>query len=209
MRDATTEYLATLFAPEDATLLALREDADRSGLPASAVAPETGRTLQLLLRSIGARRVLEVGTLAGCSSIWMARALPEDGRVVSIESDPGHAALARRHLAAAGLLERVEVREGRAIEQLPSFDGESFDLMFLDADREPLSTYLDWALRLVQPGGIVAAANMLRGGRVLDPRDLDPGTIALRAFHRRLAAEPRLDATILPIDDGLAVARVR
>lgn len=206
--DRFDSYVGALFAPEDPVLMALREDADREGLPPIAISPDAGRLLQVLLRAIGARRVLEVGTLGGYSALWMARALPPDGRLLTLERDPAHAAFARRHLAAAGVGDRVEVREGHALQLLPALDGEQFDFVFLDADKEPLPTYLDWALRLVRPGGAIVADNALRGGRVLDDRATDEATLAVREFNRRLATDPRLTSIVVPTHDGVAIGIV-
>lgn len=206
--DRFDSYVGALFAPEDPVLMALREDADREGLPPIAISPDTGRLLQVLLRAIGARRVLEVGTLGGYSALWMARALPPDGRLLTLERDAAHAAFARRHLAAAGVADRVEVREGHALQLLPALDGERFDLVFLDADKEPLPTYLDWALRLVRPGGAIVADNALWGGRVLDDRATDEATVAVREFNRRLATDPRLTSIVVPTHDGVAIGIV-
>ena len=203
--DRFDSYVGALFAPEDPVLMALREDADREGLPPIAISPDTGRLLQVLLRAIGARRVLEVGTLGGYSALWMARALPPDGRLLTLERDAAHAAFARRHLAAAGVADRVEVREGHALQLLPALDGERFDLVFLDADKEPLPTYLDWALRLVRPGGAIVADNALWGGRVLDDRATDEATVAVREFNRRMATDPRLTSIVVPTHDGVAI----
>lgn len=206
--DRFDEYAGALFAPEDAVLMALREDADRAGLPPIAISADTGRLLQVMLRAVGARRVLEVGTLGGYSAIWMARALPGDGRLTTLEHDPAHAAFARDHIARAGLSQLVEVREGEALQLLPAFDGERFDLIFLDADKEPLPTYLDWALRLVRPGGAIIADNALWGGRVLDDRVIDDATLGVREFNRRLATDPRLTSIIVPTHDGVAIGIV-
>ncbi len=209
MDDRVADYIARLFAPEDDVLRALREEADRSGLPPIAVPPETGRLLQILLTAVGARRVLEVGTLGGYSAIWMVRAMPDDGRILSLEIDPAHAAFARRHLAAAGVDHRVEVREGNALHLLPALDGQLFDAVFLDADKEPLPTYLEWSLRLVRVGGLIIADNALRGGRVLDESDDDPGLRGVREFNARFAADPRIEGLVIPIGDGVAVGVVR
>lgn len=206
--DRFGEYAGALFAPEDAVLLALRDDADRAGLPPIAISADTGRLLQVMIRAVAARRVLEVGTLGGYSAIWMARALPDDGRLVTLEHDAAHAEFARAHVAAAGLADRVEVVEGEALQLLPAFDGERFDLVFLDADKEPLPTYLDWALRLVRPGGAIVADNALWGGRVLDDRVADEATLGVREFNRRLATDPRLTSIIVPTHDGVAIAIV-
>lgn len=209
MSDELGDYLTGLFAAEDEPLLALREEADRSGLPPISISPDTGRLLQVLLTAVGARRVLEVGTLGGYSAIWMARALPADGELITIEAEPAHARFARRYLRLAGVAERVAVREGRALDVLPSLDGQRFDAVFLDADKEPLPTYLEWALRLVRPGGLIIADNALWHGRVLDRRVDDAATRAVREFNRRVAADPRLLGIVLPIHDGVAVAVVR
>jgi caffeoyl-CoA O-methyltransferase len=207
--DAIGAYITGLFAREDDVLLSLREEADRTGLPPIHVPPQTGRLLQLLIAAVGARRILEVGTLGGYSAIWMARALPADGSILSLEVDARHADFARRWLARAGVSDRVEVRVGRALDLLPALDGERFDLVFLDADKEPLPTYLEGALRLTRPGGLVVADNALWGGRVVDASVRDAGTRAVREFNRRLADDPRLVGTVLPVGDGIAVAIVQ
>jgi predicted O-methyltransferase YrrM len=208
VHDGTSDYLAALFAPEDATLLALREEADRSGLPPISISPDEGRLLQVLVHAVGARRVLEVGTLGGYSAIWMARALPPGGSLLTLEIEPSHAEFARRHLARAGLADRVEVRVGRALDLLPALDGERFDAVFLDADKEPLPTYFDWALRLLRPGGLLIADNALWGGRVLDERVDDEATRAVREFNRRLATDPRVTGIVVPTHDGVGIGIV-
>jgi predicted O-methyltransferase YrrM len=209
MSDRLGDYLATLFAPEDEILAALREEADRSGLPPIAISADTGRLLQVLLTAVRARRVLEVGTLGAYSTIWMARALPPDGRILSIEVEPRHAEFARRWLVRARVHDRVEVIVGRALDVLPALDGESFDAVFLDADKEPLPTYLEWALRLVRPGGLIIADNALWGGRVLDERVTDEATLGVREFNRRFASDPRLTSIIVPTHDGVAIGVVK
>ena len=205
MRD---DYLRELF-PDDPLLLALRDDADRCGLPPAGAGPATLRLLQLLLTAIGARRVLEVGTLGGASVVAIAQALPWDGRVVTLEREPRHADFARRWIARAGVAHKVELRVGRALHLLPALDGERFDAVFLDADREPLPRYLEWALRLLRPGGLLVADHALAGGRVADLSTDDPALRAIREFNHRLATEPRLFAGVVPMEDGVAVALVR
>lgn len=209
MSDDVGAYLSALFGREDDVLLALREEADRTGLPPISISPDMGRLLQVLLMSIGARNVLEVGTLGGYSGIWIARALPPGGRLLTLEVDAGHAAFARRYFERAGVGGRVEVREGRALDLLPALDGERFDAIFLDADKEPLPTYLDWGLRLVRPGGLIIADNALWGGRVLDDRNDDDATRAVREFNRRLASDPRVVGIVVPTHDGVAIGVVR
>jgi len=203
--DPTGDYISSLFAREDELLISLREEADRTGLPPISISPDEGRLLQVLLRAINAKRVLEVGTLGGYSAIWMARALPRDGELLSIELDPDHAAFATRYIARAGLASRVRIRVGRALDVLPALDGELFDAVFLDADKEPLPTYLDWALRLVRPGGLIMADNALWGGKVIDPNIDDAATRAVREFNQRFASEPRLTGIVVPTHDGVAI----
>ena len=208
MSDAIGEYVARLFAPEDELLMSLREEADRTGLPPIAISPDTGRLLQVLLTAIHADRVLEVGTLGGYSAIWIARALGHNGRLVSIESNPVHAEFARRYLRRAGLDGRVDVRVGRALDVLASFDGERFDAVFLDADKEPLPTYFEWAIRLVRPGGLIIADNALWGGRVIDDRVDDGATLGVRELNRRMATDPRVASILVPTHDGVVVGVV-
>ena len=207
--DPTGQYIESLFAPEDSILATLREEADRTGLPPIAVSADEGRLLQVLLTAIGARNVLEIGTLGGYSAIWMARALPPDGRLVSLEIEPAHAEFARRHIARAGLADRVEVRVGRALELLPALDGERFDAVFIDADKQPLATYYEWALRLLRRGGLVIADNALWGGKVFDDRVQDDRTVAIRELNRRMAADPRVTSIVVPTHDGVAIGVVR
>lgn len=205
MSDGVNEYITGLFAQEDELLRELKEEASREGLPAISVPPETARLLQVLLRAIGAINVLEVGTLGGYSAIWMARAMGKGSRILSLEIDPAHAAFARRYIERAGVSEVVEVRVGPALELLPTLDGQKFDAVFLDADKEPLPTYLDWALRLLRPGGLVIADNTLRAGRVADPSADDDQLRAIREFNRKLAESARVTGIVIPIGDGVAV----
>jgi caffeoyl-CoA O-methyltransferase len=209
MADQAGDYIAGLFSAEDELLASLREEADRTGLPPIAISCDEGRLLQVLLRAIKATRVLEVGTLGGYSAICMARALPPDGRLLSIEIEERHAAFARRYIDRAELSDRIEVRVGRALDVLPSLDGEQFDAIFLDADKEPLPTYFDWALRLVRSGGLIIADNALWGGRVYDGDESDERTRGVREFNRRMATDPRVLGIIVPTHDGVAVAVVR
>jgi predicted O-methyltransferase YrrM len=208
--DHLSEYIVSLFAPEDELLGALREEADRTGLPPTAISADAGRFLQVLLRSIGAKRVLEVGTLGGYSAIWMARALPPDGVIVTLEREERHATLARRYITRAGLASVVDVRQGHALDILPSLDGQEFDLVYLDADRAPIATYYDWAMRLVRVGGMIVAHNVLLGGRVADQasRTDDEDLRAVRAFNARVAGDHRATSILVPAYDGFIVAVV-
>ncbi|HEU4584221.1 MAG TPA: O-methyltransferase [Gemmatimonadaceae bacterium] len=209
MSDDVNEYIAGLFAQEDDLLRELRDEAARAGLPAISVPPETARFLQVLVRASNASRVLELGTLGGYSAIWMGRAMGEGGSIISLEISPEHAAFARRYIERAGLSHTIEVRVGPALQLLPTLDGEKFDIVFLDADKEPLPTYLDWALRLLRPGGLVIADNTLRGGRVADPAEDDDQLRAIREFNRKLASSARLTGLVVPIGDGVAVGVVK
>jgi predicted O-methyltransferase YrrM len=213
---AVDEYVAGLLVPPDAALEAARASTAEAGIPAIEVAPNQGRLLELLARLHGARSILEIGTLAGYSTIWLARALLSDGRLVTLESEPRHAAVARENLARAGLAGQVELRVGRAAETLPALAAEGagpFDLVFIDADKESYPEYLGWALRLARPGGLLVADNVIRGGAIADPHSADPRVRGVRRFLELVAAEPRLRATAIQTvgvkgHDGFALAIV-
>jgi predicted O-methyltransferase YrrM len=208
VNDRVGEYVSRLFAAEDEILISLREEADRTGLPPISISPDTGRLLQVLLTAVGATRVLEVGTLGGYSAIWIGRGLPAGGTLLSIEVDPTHAEFAARYVRRAHLEEKVEIRVGRALDILPSLDGEKFDAIFMDADKEPLPTYFEWGLRLVRRGGLIIADNALWGGRVIDERVDDDATRGVRELNRRMATDPRVAGILVPTHDGVAIAVV-
>jgi predicted O-methyltransferase YrrM len=171
-----------------------------AGLPPHDVSPLQGRFLSLLVKAIGARRILEIGTLGGVSASWMAEALPPDGRVVSLEASPDYAALARRNLERAGLGDRVEIHVGPALDTLARLakeDVPAFDLVFIDADKPNNPAYLDWALRLTRPGGLIIGDNVVRGGAVLEANSSDDRVRGVRTFTERLGREPRLFSTAL------------
>lgn len=170
------------------------------GLPAIDVSPAQGKFLSLMVRISGARRVLELGTLGGYSTIWMAQALPPGGRLVSLEFSDKHAEVARENLARAGLLDRTEVRIGPALESLPRLVEEGagpFDLVFIDADKPNNANYLQWALKLARPGTVIILDNVVRDGRVVDAKSADPGVKGTRAAFDLIKGEPRIDATAL------------
>ena len=203
-------YVRGLFARDDRVLEELRYEISRQGLPEIYISPEVGRLLQVLLISIGARRVLEIGTLGGYSAIWMARAVPDDGFVLTLERDEIHAAFARRFLAEAGLEGKVEVRLGDArglLSALVDEAGRPFDAVFIDADKESYAEYLERSLELVRPGGLIIADNAFREGRVLEG-DPDEATRGIQEYNDRIASHPRLVSTIIPIRDGVAVSVV-
>lgn len=201
-------YIEGLYAAEDALLLELRREMESRGLPEIQVSPEVGRLLQVLLIGTGAERVLEIGTLGGYSALWMARALPPTGQLITLEVEEERAALAREYAGRGGLEEVIEVRVGRASDLLPVIEAEeeSFDAVFIDADKESYPLYLEHARRMLRVGGLLFADNTLWGGSVLDPASGDEGAEALRRFNWEMASAPELEATLLPIRDGLTVA---
>lgn len=200
-------YIRELFAQEDDLLREIREEAAERGLPDIHIRPEEGRMLQFLLKTVSARRVLEVGALAGYSGVWIARALPEDGRLFSLEKDAERARIVRESFRRAGLSEKAEVRVGQAPGGLEALSTEGpFCAVFLDADKSGYPDYLDWALDNVRVGGLVLAHNAFQRGRVLDPEQDSDAVLGVRAFNERLAEEPQLFGTIIPIGDGIAAA---
>ncbi|MGC5771750.1 O-methyltransferase [Paenibacillus pabuli] len=210
------EYLNDLLIPRDSVLeQALRTNAE-AGLPAHDVAPNQGRLLQLLLQIQGAARVLEIGTLGGYSTIWMARALPEHGRIVTLETEPRHADMARTNLTRAGLIHKVDLRVGPALTTLPDVQEEyrePFDFIFIDADKPSNPDYLRWALRLARPGSLIIGDNIVRDGEVINKESTDPRVQGVRSFLKLIADHPSLEATALQTVgskgyDGFVIARV-
>jgi predicted O-methyltransferase YrrM len=214
---AVDDYIADLFVSSDGALDRTLATSSAAGLPEIAVSPVQGKLLMLLAQAISARRILEIGTLGGYSTIWLARALPDDGQLVSLEFNSKHAEVARRNIAGAGLNTRVEVRVGRAQDTLPQLVAkgiEPFDLIFIDADKPGYPDYLEWSLKLTRPGTLIIADNVVRNGEVVTPDTDDPNVQGVRLFNERLATEPRVSATILQVVgrkgyDGLAVAVVQ
>jgi predicted O-methyltransferase YrrM len=212
--EAVDRSFDALVAPDPALDAALAA-CDAAGLPPHAVAPNQGKLLQLLARAVRARRILEVGTLGGISAIWMARALPPNGQLVTLEADARHAAVARANVARAGLEGIVEVRVGPALDSLARLVAEAgppFDLIFLDADKPNNPQYLAWSLRLARRGTLLVADNVVRGGAVAAADD-DPSAAGVRRFLALLAAEPRVSATAIQTVgskgwDGFAIALV-
>jgi predicted O-methyltransferase YrrM len=210
------EYLDGLFLPTDPTLDAALRASEAAGLPSIQVSPSQGQYLHLLARIVGARRILEIGTLGGYSAIWLARALPADGRLVTLEVDPRHAEVARENLRRAGVADRVEVLLGRALETLPRLQKKGagpFDLTFIDADKPSTAEYFDWAVRLSHPGSLIVVDNVVRQGAVVDAANRDPKVEGTRRFLERLARDPRVRATAVQTvgrkgHDGFALALV-
>lgn len=213
---AVDDYLEATLVPEDDDLQHALAACDAAGLPAIAVSTMLGKWLSLLVRLRGAKRVLEVGTLGGYSTLWLARALPADGRVVTLELDPAHARVARENFERAGLADRIELREGPARDSLAALQAEGvepFDLVFVDADKPNNPHYLEAALALTRAGSVIVLDNVVREGRVIDATSEDEGVRGTRAALAMVGAHPRLDATALQTVgpkgyDGVLIALV-
>ncbi|HEX6927346.1 MAG TPA: O-methyltransferase [Longimicrobiaceae bacterium] len=213
---AVDGYLVGHLVGDDPILEDALERSRAAELPAIQVSPLQGKLLMLLARLQGARRILEIGTLGGYSTIWLARALPPEGRLITLELEPRHAEVARANLEHAGLTEQVEVRVGRALDSLATIAEEGlapFDLIFIDADKSSNPEYLEWALKLSRPGSLIIVDNVVRSGAIIDARSEDPAIQATRRLHERLGEDPRLEATVIQTVgmkgyDGFALARV-
>jgi predicted O-methyltransferase YrrM len=193
------DWISGHVVPEDDALREAVERADAQGIPGIQVDPAMGKFLNVVARMIGAQRILEVGTLAGYSTIWLARALPEDGRLITLEYEPKHAAVAEENIAAAGLSDRVDLRVGAGVDLLPQIAeaGEGpFDLVFIDADKESYDKYLAWALDLTRIGSVIIGDNVVRGGRTLFEPDT-PMSQGMQRFVELLQTDPRIDATVI------------
>ena len=214
--DAVETYLSDLFEGDDLVTSSALAKAEEAGLPPHNVTSLEAKFLYLLARAGGVCSILEIGTLAGFSTIWLARALPENGRLITLEADARHAAVARANLERAGLAGIVEIREGIALETLPRLAEEGagpFDMIFIDADKENNPSYLEWALQLTRVGSLIVADNVVRAGAVVDPAAQDPSVVGVRRFNELVAADSRLDATVLQTvgskgHDGMLIARV-
>jgi predicted O-methyltransferase YrrM len=200
-------YRRELFVQEDQLLKSIMPEAVALGLPPIAVSPDAGMTLHLLARMIGARKILEFGALAGYSAIWLARALPREGRLISLELDPKHARIARANLARARLADRAEVRTGPALQLMGEASKEApFDLVFIDADKESYPHYLDFALDHVRLGGLIVADNADGHGHVHENLEPGDGRRGIQTYNRRVASDRRLVSHILPVGGWLAVS---
>jgi predicted O-methyltransferase YrrM len=205
-------YLAERLVPSDPVLDAALAASKKADLPEIAVAPNQGKFLNLVATLAGARSILEIGTLGGYSTIWLARALPAGGRLITLEVDPKHAEVARGNIEAAGFGDVVEVRVGPAMETLPGVEG-PFDLVFIDADKPNIPQYFSAALERSHPGSVIIVDNVIRGGAVADPESKDASVLGVRRLNELIAAEPRVDATALQTVgskgyDGLTFALV-
>ncbi|HTP08447.1 MAG TPA: O-methyltransferase [Anaerolineae bacterium] len=209
------KYIEHLFNPHDEALAQNLQNAREADLPTINVSPNEGRLLYLIAKMTGAKRVLEIGTLGGYSTTWLARALPADGKVITLELDEKHATVARQNLDRAGVADRVEVRVGRAVDTLHRMIDQHeapFDLIFIDADKISYATYLDRALQLSRSGTVILADNVIRNGRVMAGQPQDESSQGVKAFNDALAVNQRLESIILPIIrdnlDGLSISIV-
>jgi predicted O-methyltransferase YrrM len=213
---AVDHYIDGLLVPADAALEAAIATSNAAGLPPINVTPNQGKLLYLLAKIQGARRILEIGTLGGYSTIWLARALPEGGRLITIEANPKHADIAQANILRAGLDSLVDLRVGAGLEVLPRIAAEgggAFDLTFIDADKESIPEYFSFALKLSRRGSVIIVDNVVRDGRVIDAGSSDPDIQGIRRFNTMLAAEPRVSATAIQTvgakgHDGVAIALV-
>jgi predicted O-methyltransferase YrrM len=214
---AVDHYLTDLLVPADAALDAALRACVEAGLPAIQVSPPQGKLLHLLAKIQGARTILEIGTLGGYSTIWLARALPAGGRLITLEVDPKHAEVARANFTRARLDGLIELRLGRGLDTLPRLAAEGcgpFDFIFIDADKAAIPEYFEWSLKLSRVGSVIIADNVVRNGALIDEASADPSIQGVRRFHEMLAREPRVSATTLQTVggkgyDGLTIALVR
>ena len=205
IREAIDQYISQLFAPEDDALRHIQAEANRNNMPEISIQPFEGRLLQFLAQMANAKKIVEIGTLAGYSAAWLARSLPADGKLITLDVSEKHANVAKANLANAGLGDKVEVRQGDAHDLLKKLSADApFDLVFIDADKDSYPFYLEWAIENVRQGGIIAAHNALRGGKIVAPdNDLDR---AMAEFNKRIAEDSRLSSFILAVGDGMAVS---
>ena len=208
------EYISGLFNEKDESLVATQQSIIDENIPQISISPNQGKYLHILAKICNAKRILELGTLGGYSTIWMGKALPPDGRLVTLEYEPKHAAVALKNIEHAGLGDIVEIRLGKAIELMPQLleEGEPpFDMIFIDADKPPYAEYFEWALKLSRPGTLIVADNVIRDGKVLDENSTDEAVIGVHRFNRALAANTAVTATIVQTvgvkeHDGMALA---
>ena len=211
------EYINGFFVKEDQALLNVGTSIQDAGIPAISVSANQGKFLHLLARLVNAKKILEMGTLAGYSTIWMARALPPDGQLITLEFDTMHAAVAKKNIMHANIDAQVDIRIGKALDLLPQIEaaGEGpFDMIFIDADKPPYTEYFHWAVRLSRPGTLIVTDNVIRDGKVLDNNSDDENVIGVQRFNKMLAGNTLVDATIIQTigekdHDGMALAVVK
>ena len=201
------QYIVDTFTEEDDILKSVIKETEEKHFPMIQVSPENGKFLQLMIRMISAKRVLEVGTLTGYSAVWMARGLPEDGKLKTLEIEAKHAEVARKYIQKAGLDKKAEVLVGDALELMNKLSREKFDFVFIDADKERYPLYLEKALSMTNEGGIICADNTLRDGEIVSKKP-DKGTQGVQIFNRMMANDKRLYSLLVPISDGVTVGLV-
>ncbi len=205
--DKTSDYITKVFVPQDKILEQILEDIPKKGLPTIAIQAEEGRYLQFLARSCGAKKAIEIGTLGGYSGTWIARGLIDGGKLITLEQESKHADVARENFAKVGVADRVEIKVGNAHDTLKTLTKDAlFDFIFIDAEKTGYKDYFDWAVQNVRVGGIIAAHNALRHGAVVDPKNKEEDTEAMRAFNKHVADEKRVLSTIFPAGDGMVIA---
>lgn len=215
--ESVDHYISNLVGHEDEALIAATNSLKEAGMPAISISPNQGKFLQILALLCNAKNILELGTLAGYSTIWMARALPKDGKLITLEYDPKHAAVAQKNIERAGVANQVQIKTGKALDILPQLHGEGagpFDMIFIDADKPPYADYFQWALKLSRPGTLIVADNVIRDGKVLDENSTDAAVNGAQRFNKMLAASTDVTATILQMVgvkeyDGMALAVVK
>jgi len=209
LSDELFEYLVNHFSVDDDLLRELKREAVKEGIPEIQISEEQAAFMQIFLKSIGAKRVLEIGTLAGYSAINMARALPENGQLITIEREPKHAAFAQKYIDKAGLHAKVHVLQGAALDILPTLTGEHFDFAFLDADKSNYTHYLEQCMRIVKRRGVIAADNAFAFGQLFEKNLTDKEAPAMIAFNEAVAKDARLQSMILPVGDGLMISYIK
>jgi caffeoyl-CoA O-methyltransferase len=210
------QYINNLLVDEDDALTATEASITEANIPQISISPNQGKFLQVLARLCNAKKILEIGTLAGYSTIWLARALPQDGQLITLEFDPKHADVAHKNIIRAGLDSIIDIRIGKALDTLPQIEMEGiapFDMIFIDADKTPYTEYFQWALRLSRPGTLIVADNVIREGKVLDPNSPDEMVQGVQRFNDMLAKTTSVTATIIQTigakdHDGMAIAIV-
>ena len=210
------DYITDLFVPFDPVMKEALATSEAAGLPSISVAPNEGKLLMLMAQICGARRILEIGTLGGYSTIWLARGMAPGGSLITLEASAKHAEIARLNIARASLANVVEVQVGPALDTLPQLADKGrgpFDLIFIDANKEGYAEYFAWALKLARPGSVIIADNVIRDGEILDPASSDTRVQGIRRFNELLAKEPRVKATVIQTvgkkgHDGMAIAIV-
>lgn len=202
------KYITDTFIQEDDLLKQIVTDTEAKNIPLIQVSPETGKLLGMFIKMIGAKNVLEIGTLTGYSSIWMARALPPDGSVTTLELTYEHADEAEKNFSAAGLENKITLIRGKALESLDLLAGKTFDMVFIDADKENCVNYFNKLINMIRSGGLIITDNTLRRGEVIDP-DPGPGAKGIIAYNKLAANDSRVESILIPIDDGITLSYVK